>query len=838
MLGNFSKIAIVVFLAALTSFLATPALAQSISFVKAVNTSAGGSGPRALAAGDFNGDGKTDLVVANFIGKNVTLLLGNGSGTFNPPSTIKTFSGGGPVAIVAADFDGDGNLDLAVANDADANVYVLLGNGNGTFANAIITSLGLTASDIHNHSFAVGDFDGNGKVDLAVTSDVGASGLSILLGNGDGTFSTPAPPTTAKRAQFVTTADFDGDGILDLVLTNAANAYFFQGKGDGTFAAALDLNQGSSPLYVAVGDFNRDGIPDIVITSNDSKKIMIRMGNGDGTFTAGSDRTTSNFPKFILTGDFNGDGKLDLAVTGSTNNVAMLMGDGDGTFTGGSSFAIKSPSVTAAAGDFNGDGRLDIVAGNSSSTTVAILVNASAITFSGALGTKTDFLLTADAGLHPATAPLGIATGDFNNDGKLDLAVANSGTSNVSIFLGDGAGSFTLTSASPFNAGTGAAAIAVGDFNGDGVLDLAVVNSGAGNVSIFIGSILPDHTYAVASTATITVGNGPASIAVGDFNRDGILDLAVANHTDGNVTILLGDGLGGFTEEPTTSPFTVGAGPHGIITADFNGDGKLDLAVANETDGSVSILLGTGSGTFAAHSDFAADTGSVSVAAGDFDGDGILDLAVANSGNHDVSILIGNGNGTFHPAVNFNVGNSPSAVAAGDFNRDGVLDLAVSNQADDNVSILIGNGSGSFSGAFFGSPFATGDGPSALVAGDFDGDGRLDVATANQNSDNVSVLLNTAPPPVVLSPAASDVWTITTVKTIRWSFNGGGAAVNILLSRDGVTFKTIIKKTPNDGSQNWTVTGPATAGNTAIIRICSTTKGGPCAPDSDPFTIQ
>jgi VCBS repeat protein/FG-GAP repeat protein len=819
--------------AALGSFLATPALAQSISFAKTVNIAAGGSAPHALAAGDFNGDGKLDLVAANFIGKNVTLLLGTGSGTFAAPTPITTFSTG-PVAIVAADFDGDGNLDLAIANDVDANVYILRGRGDGTFANAPTVGLGLTASDIHNHSFAVGDFNGDGMLDIAVTSDVGATnGLSILLGNGDGTFSTPTPPTTAKRPQFVTAADFDLDGKLDLLLTNAQDAYFFHGNGDGTFAATPgDLSQGSSPRYVATGDFNRDGIPDIIIASSDSKKIIIRMGNGDGSFTSGSDRTTSNFPQSILVGDFNGDGKLDLAVTGSTNTVAILSGDGDGTFTGGSSFAIKSPAVTAVAGDFNGDGRLDIVAGSSSSV-LSILLNASAFTFGGALAAKTDFALTADAGGHPATDPLSIAAGDFDNDGNLDLAVANSVTSNVSVFLGNGAGSLTLTTASPFDAGTGASAIAVGDFNRDGVLDLAVVNSGAGNVSIFIGN--GDGTFDPASTPTVGVGTTPVAAVTGDWDGDGKLDLAVANSGDDTVSILLGNGDGTFTASGAPS---TGAGPHGVAVGDFNGDGKLDLAVANQTDGSVSILLGTGSGTFAAHSDFTADTGSVSVAAGDFNGDGILDLAVANSGNDNVSILIGNGDGTFDPAVNFAAGNSPSALLAADFNRDGVLDLAVSNRLDDTVSILIGNGAGSFSGAFFGSPFAVGSAPAALAAGDFDGDGRLDVATANQNTDNVSVLLNTAPPPTILSPAASDVWTITTVKTIRWSFNGGGATVNILLSRDGGAFKTIVKKTPNDGSQSWTVTGPATSVNGAVIRVCSTAKGGPCAPDSDPFTIQ
>ncbi len=266
----------------------------------------------------------------------------------------------------------------------------------------------------------------------------------------------------------------------------------------------------------------------------------------------------------------------------------------------------------------------------------------------------------------------------------------------------------------------------------------------------------------------------------------------------------------------------------------------LDLAVANSGDDNVTILLGDGVGAFTepTGSPFAAGTGPLSVAAGDFDGDGVLDLAVANNGSDNVSVLLGVGDGTFGAAVNFGAGAAPSSVVLADLDRDGKLDLAVANSGDDDVTILFGDGAGAFPATLatiFGSPFDVGLNPRALAAGDFDGDGRPDLAAANQDSDNVSILLNTAPPPTVLAPQSGDVWTLGSTQTIRWVFAGGGDFVNVQLSRNGgATFTTILKKTPNDGSQAFRVSGAAAA--TAQIRVC-TPKPITCAPVSGNFSI-
>ena len=237
----------------------------------------------------------------------------------------------------------------------------------------------------------------------------------------------------------------------------------------------------------------------------------------------------------------------------------------------------------------------------------------------------------------------------------------------------------------------------------------------------------------------------PQAIAVGDFNGDGKLDLAVGNAGVGTVSILLGVGDGTFGAK---TDFGVGINPESIAVGDFNGDGKVDLAVANLDSNTVSILLGAGDGTFGAKTDFATGFLPFSVAVGDFNGDGNLDLAVANSDAFTVSVLLGTGTGTFGAKTDFITGGPSDSVAVGDFNGDGKLDLAVGNQNNlsglNTVSVLLGTGTGAFGAK---TDFITSGSPFALTAGDFNGDGKLDLVTAGFNSNTVSILLNGIPVP-------------------------------------------------------------------------------------------
>ena len=352
--------------------------------------------------------------------------------------------------------------------------------------------------------------------------------------------------------------------------------------------------------------------------------------------------------------------------------------------------------------------------------------------------------------------PTFAAVGDFNGDGILDLAVVNGGDVNgsyepsaVAILLGNGNGTFTQMTNSPLPVGSPYTvevnSVAVGDFNGDGILDLAMTNGPDNTVIIFLGN--GNGTFTQAANSPVSVGSMPISVAMGDFNGDGILDLAVVNNEDDTVTILLGNGSGTFTK--VGNPVPVGYAPTSVAVGDFNGDGVLDLAVANfgSNSNSVTILLGNGNGTFtqAANSPVMVGVNPKSVAVGDFNGDGILDLAVANFGSNSVTILLGNGNGAFTQAANSPVslggspqssGCGPQSVAVGDFNADGVLDLAVANGTCDTVTILLGNGNGTFAQAA-NSPATAG--ATSVAVGDFNGDGIPDMAVT---SNTVLVLLS------------------------------------------------------------------------------------------------
>jgi predicted dienelactone hydrolase len=308
-------------------------------------------------------------------------------------------------SAAVADFNGDGKLDLALPDYDSNNVNVLLGNGDGSFRGQV----GYTVGGSYSWSVAVGDFNADGKPDLAVTS----AGLSVLLGNGDGTFQPHVDYATGGFPQSIAIADFNRDGKLDIVVANYSDdtVSVLLGNGDGSFQTQMTYGTGTNPVSVVVGDFNRDGKLDLATADSNSSTISILLGNGDGTFQEPVSYGLGSVPNCAAVGDFNDDGKLDLAVA-SSNGVSILLGDGDGTFHAHVDYAIGIWASGVVLGDFNGDNKVDLALTDQTSSGVDVLFGNGDGTF------KIPTYYTTES------QPAALTAGDFNDDGRLDLAVA------------------------------------------------------------------------------------------------------------------------------------------------------------------------------------------------------------------------------------------------------------------------------------------------------------------------------------------------------------------------------------------------------------------------------
>ena len=346
--------------------------------------------------------------------------------------------------------------------------------------------------------------------------------------------------------------------------------------------------------------------------------------------------------------------------------------------------------------------------------------------------------------LTTGAQPYAVATGDFNGDGFTDFAVVNYSSATVSVFLGNGDGTFKPQVTYPI--GTDPEGIAAADVNGDGKLDLVVTNTGDGTVGVLLGN--GDGTFQPQVTYTTVFGS--ASIVVADFNHDGKPDIATSNFYSANISVLLGNGDGTFQAQVN---YAVGNQPRTMTSGDFNGDGNIDLVVANEEDATASILIGNGDGTFQTQVTYPTGSAPQGVAVSDFNSDGKQDLAIGNSGDGTVGILLGNGDGTFQAMTTYAAGTSPLGVVVADFNGDGKADIAVENNGDNTEGVLLGNGDGTFQAQ---TTFPTGTNPYAGAVGDVNGDGKPDLIISNFGSSNETILLDqlASTATAVLTPVA------------------------------------------------------------------------------------
>jgi outer membrane protein assembly factor BamB len=708
--------------------------------------------PGRIATGDFNADGRLDFVVLDSTNPSLQIFLQQPfpPGGYVGGSIIGTL--GIPTSVRVADINHDGKQDVLVSTKGSTQGRAYLGNGSGGISS--VTNLVTVGTSTDASDLVVLDIDRDGLLDVViadVSTLVANQGLYAFKGNGNGTFAAPVKFSLSALYGSLGVADYDRDGKLDLVATTASNspAVLELFTGTSTFSPpfvsvlGISVPNNALPAFntVATGDFNNDGIPDVALATGSDVEIL--RGNASAPLLS----TSGNFnlPTGALSvqaADVNRDGDLDLVFIANPaprGFVGVMLGNGSGSFKippGLTTFPPTSPpsadAVAVALGDFDGDGRTDVAAANQVGRKVGILLD----TFGGGCPAPS---FGPSIRTFAYFDPRALALGDFNGDGRTDVVAARTGFNQVSVLLASSAVSLPIapTVAPGFggelNVGgfSSPRAVAVGRFDADAIQDLAVANGGSGTLSILRGN----GSGGFVTIGAVPVGPTPVAIAVGDFNDNDKRDLAVVNQGNGTVSIRLGNGDGTFSSAPDV---TVGTTPIAIAVADFDLNGRPDLAVANFGSNTVSIRLGGSAGTFTGTLDVGVGNNPISLDVGDFNSDGRPDLVVANQGSANLSILTGNGNGTFTPATPVFLGSSPGAVVVTKLNGDSLPDLGVTLPGLSSVRTLVGSGPATFTG---GGDFYVGASPQSLAQGDVTEDGKPDLLVGFGGSFNYLAVL-------------------------------------------------------------------------------------------------
>jgi hypothetical protein len=491
------------------------------------------------AVGDFNGDGKPDLVVADTSAAtgDVSVLLGIGDGTFQP---AVNYAAGvnpyGPLTVAVGDFNGDGKPDLVAGNGKGGNLSVLLGNGDGTFQPALnYAPGGLSASSI-----AVGDFNLDGRADLAVT-DSTTGEVTVLLGNGNGTFQAAVSYPTGTSPNSVVVGDFNGDGVADLAVANDGTGDLgvvsvLLGNGDGSFQPAVNYAAGSNPFAVATGDFNGDGYTDLAIANTVVANVSVLLGNGDGTFQAATNVFVDFTPTSIGVADFNGDGIADLAVASDDAEASVLLGNGDGTFQGPANYSTGDGALAVLVADFNGSGYADLALADFGGVSILLGSPATAPTTTTLAATPNPSTfgqaVTLKATVSPVTAT-GVVT--FYGPGELGTATLSEGTAMLTTsMIPVGLDALTAVyGGDAHDAGSNSAVVSqtVNPATSSTQLTSSPDPSTTGESVTFSATVSPS-----TATGTVTFYHGSTSLGTGTLSG-GTATLAVSTLTTGDHTI-------------------------------------------------------------------------------------------------------------------------------------------------------------------------------------------------------------------------------------------------------------------------------------------------------------
>jgi len=534
-----------------------------------------GLGPASVALEDLDGDGDSDIVTANYYDDNVSVVLNNGDETFAEQVVYEVIVGAPalPECVDLGDVDGDGAADIVTANSHDDSVSVLFGNGDGTFDEA-----GQTCWAVGEHpmSVALEDFNGNGRQDI-VTANLGSGDISVLSGRPERTLDEASTYGVGYACCALATGDVNGDGAVDIVGANAGTFFgspdcqgtvsILMGNSDGTigdgrFVDRITCNLGdASWCFATLGDVDGDDVPDLVTASRNDGTVSVQLGRRDGTFGSEQTYDVGAGPCFVALGDVNNDAMLDVVTANyADDTVSVLLQEVGGGFDDAGPYAVGNGPLSVALGDIDGNQRLDIVTANSRSDTVSVLLQAANGTFQ-------------DQGPYDVDAgPCSVALGDLDGHNGLDIVTANYAEDTVSVLLRNELGGFDRQPDS--SVGDGPRSVALGDLNGDQRLDVVTADFLSNTVSVSLG----DGTFPLAAPQDYEVGLGPYSLALGDLDGDGAPDIATANASDHSASVRWNNGQGQFDEE---SVYAVDDNPLSIALSDLNGDQALDIVTGN-----------------------------------------------------------------------------------------------------------------------------------------------------------------------------------------------------------------------------------------------------------------
>ena len=664
----------------------------------------------------------------------------------------------GPGAAASGDFNRDGLDDLAVGSGAisgGARVMVFLSDGNGTFRPEVGYPVGAGSRSIR-----AADIDRDGDLDIVT---VESDAVVILANQGDGTFVAPIELPVPLTTRELELADVTGDGFVDIVTTNRrsssvtwiANPNGINPQIGGSFEVAAD------PIALATADFDGDGRVDIAVASDDELRASVLIQNDSHSFEEATSLAEGRRQGSLAVADFDHDGTADLGV-GSLEALSLWLNPGDGRFAMATTYAVAAHTlliddldddgnddVLAGAidfttvrllrgrgdgslhppqalslqfraftgGDFDGDGDVDLAFANTSPNAVTLLWNGQA----GLTGFAQEILDSIDR-------PHGIAVGDFNTDGFSDVITSNSFHSTFTMFPGNGDGTFgelVLRSL-----GETLSAVVSADLDNNGTDD--VVFRGPSGLRVFLDPGATDF-----SDGSIYPSRGDFQfLATADVDGDGSTDVLAPLTQQRILTVHFNDGRGGLAER---QDLVLSAGPRAARGGDLDGDGDADLVTANRNASSVSIIFQVAPKEFAPATTIPIVGRPHDLQVRDFNQDGRLDIVTANQESQDLTVFLNAGAGRFEDVRRYPIGRIPFGLAAADLTGDGLLDLVTTNEESHSISLLRGRTDGSF-----GPPqsFRVGSGPRFTVAMDVDDDGDLDLAVANRRSAEVSMILN------------------------------------------------------------------------------------------------